>query len=270
MPKILKQRHSDYQVEGIYNMLSAFKEKGRPLDYKIQVDGMDAVVRTNDLELFYVHNDMVTQTSRSVEIFIFKGKSLRCDRYKFIFDQYWYEETNTVSPEKAEAMIQDAIAQAKIQFDLEQFQKENHRLSIENKELKDNCEILNRIIESLEKEKREKNNGKQLQHTIEELAVPFLKLIQPQATPAKSEKMLGALENPVPAPKDENELVAHLKKEFAKTNLTEQDFNDLLFAYHFRDGFANEISRVDKILTVLYENKSKISDIENLLDIQNK
>jgi hypothetical protein len=271
MANIKKQRYSDYQVEGIYNTLSTFHKKGNPIDYKIQVDGMDVVPRTNDVEAFFLFNDMVTETSRTVEIFIFKGKSLRCERFHFVFENYWYEETNTVSKEQFDLMMQKAVAEERVKFDHEQVKKENESLKGENVDLKNTCEQQHRIIEELEKErkkKKEKKNGTDLGETLEKLAIPILSKILPQETPIGNEKTLGTIEISVPErPLGGNELVIYLKKEWAKTNLTEQDFNDLLFAYHFRDAFANEASRIDKILALLYQDKSKIVDIEKLLGI---
>jgi hypothetical protein len=271
MPKILKQIHSYYQVEGIYNMLSTFSANGRPIDYKIQVDGMDVVPRTNDIGSFYLHRDMISETSRSMEIFVFKGRSLRCERYQFIFEDYWYEETNTVSCEKVEEMVQKALAEEKDKYEREQLQMDNERLKGDNEKLKDHCEKLNRVIEELEKEKKEKDKDvpMQIMQTIERFVGPHLDKLLPQAAESieKKERALDAANDATPVvPIGEgSELVEYLRKEFSKTNLTRQDMNDILFAYHFRAAFADELARIDKILATLSLDKSKIGEIEKLL-----
>ena len=263
MPEISKEKYSEGRINNIYNMLSDFSERNQPKDYKIKVDDMEVVHRTNDISLFNLYENIVNEHTRRIEIFIFLGKSMHCSRYLLLMKEW--EQEKGMSLEKLNETIQNALAKERQRLEQEQQKEHYAKLEKENSDLK---EILGRqdsIIKHLEEEINKSGKDRSIENSFQQLinglipgnAPPVTGIYQPiqKDTKVTNQELNG----------DETS-EENYRKVLDKSGYSKQESDDLIFVAHLRTAFGEHLPRILNVLDKLRLNIDKLELVENILN----
>ncbi len=94
MPFIF-QKYDTVKIERLHKHILDMAGLGQPLYYEIQVDGIRAVPKTNDPDLFETHENYVSEDSKAITIIIYDGSSKRNNRHVF----YVHAESDQIAVE---------------------------------------------------------------------------------------------------------------------------------------------------------------------------
>lgn len=145
MALISKQKYDPAKIEKLVEYLRIYHEKGQPIDYEILLDGLKAVRRTSDPEMFNTFENFITADSKSLDILFFNGSSNVHEKRIFFFDDEEKKEKG-LSGVEVQSLIQEGIDQKEKEWQYKQLQKDNA-------DLKAKVDELEKEIEELEKEK---------------------------------------------------------------------------------------------------------------------
>ena len=267
MPEISKEKYSEGRITNIYNMLSDFSERDQPKDYKIKVDDMEVVHRTNDISLFNLYENIVNEHTRRIEIFIFLGKSMHCSRYLLLLKDW--EQEKGMSLEEVNEIIQKKMADERQRFEQEQQKEYYAKIERENTDLKEMLGRQDSIIKHLEREISKSEKDRSIENSFQQLISGLI--------PGNSPPGTGINE---PVTKDtevtnqdlnKNEITEENYKEtLAKAGYSEQESADLLFVAHLRTAFREHLPRILNVLDKLRLNIDKLELVENIINKEAK
>ena len=115
-----KEKYSPEKMEELYEHLKIYFERGEPLDYEILVDGFKVVRRTDDPEMFDLHERFIRPDTKYIEVLIFTGASNNNDKRIFSFS-----EGEALSGYDVDQKIKESLAKQKRDIEFEQTKKEN-------------------------------------------------------------------------------------------------------------------------------------------------
>jgi hypothetical protein len=270
-----RQKYTPDRMEKLHDYLQKYYDMGEPIDFEILVDGLKAVKRTSNPELFSMHETFVDIDTRSVEVLLYNGTSNHNDKHIFFLREEAIQEKG-LNGLDVDQKINDRLTSAKRDWDFDLVKKEN-------KELKETIDALETEIEGLEASIIESRQGKSpLNGIIGELGSSFVesmirrnprvlsKIPGGQALAGLIEEDNKALESGQVEtdtevsfkPKDESAQPATTHQA-----LSEEDRNSLLFVKEItRSLDKEEFTEVMNIIQVCIKDKSKIKEVTNFLN----
>src|SRR3989337_1429733 len=87
MALISKQKYDQAKIEKLAEYLRLYYQKDQPIDYEIIVDGLRVVRRTNDPDMFPLHEAFVTGDTKSIEVLFYSGTSPNNERHVFTLSE---------------------------------------------------------------------------------------------------------------------------------------------------------------------------------------
>lgn len=148
----IKRKYSPESIGKVKDILESFINKGNPQEYKILVDGAEAVPRTGNIELFEVYEDFIDEETMVVEVFIYLSKNpshfiltLNDEGEELPYRRR--KKGHALAGLELQDTIQSAINDAKVKWDKDNEQK---RIREEYESLKQECEELEKENEELE------------------------------------------------------------------------------------------------------------------------
>ncbi len=148
---VIRQRYSADKINKLQQFLIGHKERGNPIEFKITVDGQEAVSRTDDPELFQTHEDLIDEDTKRIEVFVFNGHSKRCNRHLFTLTEE-SDESKPLHGIEVQEQINDALTRERQKWEFERLIAENKDLQGELAELSEEneglIEELNELKES--------------------------------------------------------------------------------------------------------------------------
>jgi hypothetical protein len=141
MAIVEREKYTAQKINKLRDFLQRNTDIGKPIEYEILVDGLKAVLRTDNPEHFETYELLVDGDSKYMEIIFYKGGSNHNEKRIYSFR----EENNKegLSGIDIEAKIEERLLKAKQETTLE-------NLQTENSQLKERVEDLENEIEELE------------------------------------------------------------------------------------------------------------------------
>jgi hypothetical protein len=260
MALISKQKYDPAKIEKLVEYLRIYHEKGQPIDYEILLDGLKAVRRTNDPEMFNTFENFITVDSKSLDILFYNGSSNVHEKRIFFFDDEEKMEKG-LSGVEVQSLIQEGIDQKEKEWQYKQLQKDNA-------DLKAKVDELEKEIEELEKEKETIEAGQSpLKGFLGELGSSLVesfirrnpKIIN--GIPG-GEALAGLLE------KEEDKEQTATESEVTFTSKPSQN-EEHKYAIQFVDQLKTQFTReeFDKVLLILEGMSNDKSKIETVLSL---
>lgn len=139
--------YSDSSVRHFYNGLVMKQKNGVPLEYEIRMDEEQITPRSKDLSNFFSFQEFMSNSTESIEFWIYKATSKRYDKYVFEITQ---------KPLQKEADFQMRLEEAKkkmlMEWEFQSLTKELKDSKEKYKGLKDDNKELKERIKQLETE----------------------------------------------------------------------------------------------------------------------
>jgi uncharacterized FlaG/YvyC family protein len=289
--EVIRKRYSPANIKALYNTLKELSDKGNPQEYKILVDGVEAVPRTDNLDLFDIYTNLIDETTYKIEVFVY-STSKNASHYLYVLDDDLEQaalekrrnKEQSLSGIELQDTIQSAIEDAKNKWDKENEQKrileENHFLKQENAELEKENEDLEEQVEQLTEQLNAVRSplhgmlgqlGSTLIETVAKRNQHLLKLI-PGGEALNgfllSENENKALQSAQQEPETEVSFRAKEPQEAPKLEdlLSEDDKLLLTLIRQMRFAFEDgEMRQVMQILNSLVMDKSNIQTVLELL-----
>lgn len=260
MALISKQKYDPAKIEKLAGYLRIYYEKGQPIDYEILIDGLKAVRRTNDPEMFSTFESFIEADSKGMEILFYNGSSNVHEKRIFFFDDEKKEAG--LSGIEVQHLIQEGVDKSKKDQQYEQLLKEKSELERKVTELE-------KEIDELEKEKEAiEASQSPLKGILGELGSSFVESFirrNPKIITGipGGEALAGLLEKEGDK-KDQqtNESEVNFKPKTESTSLSEEDQAALSFVHQLKQQFDKaEFDQVLIILQALADDKKKIEAV---------
>ncbi len=258
---INQDKYTEQKVNRIYQILQNAQQQGQMQDYEIQVDGLKVVQRTDDLEMFFSHEDFIDADTKSLSIAIYSGASNRNDRHILWLKEEPKEALNGL--EDIDTRVEKRIQEAEDKWKYQQLNKEHEQLKTDYAELE-------KFAEQIEKDLAESKTAKFKfgNMNIGELGSVMLEGIvrrNPQILTKlpMGDSLAGVFEEDAKAqtePSNETEEeVSFKKKTSSETGLSTEDQALLDFGKQLQSRFTQEeILLIMQILDYLAQDKEQI------------
>lgn len=258
MALISKQKYDPAKIEKLAGYLRIYHEKRQPIDYEILIDGLKAVRRTNDPEMFSTFENFIEADSKGLEILFYNGSSNVHEKRIFFFDDE--KKESGLSGVEVQHLVQEGIDKSKRDHQYDQLVKDKAELERKVTELE-------KEIDELEKEKEDLEASQSpLKGFLGELGSSFVesfirrnpKIIN--GIPG-GETLAGLLEKEDKEQQtSESEVSFKVKSE--TPSLNEEDQAALAFVYQLKQQFdKTEFDQVLIILQALADDKKKIEAV---------
>jgi len=144
--------YSEGAIRHLRNRLVLKQKNGILFEYEIRVDNEPVTPRSSDLERFFSFQEFIFASSESLEIWVYIGSSKRYDKYIFELKQ------KPVTPQADfEVLLAEALRKQKMEFDLQELNKELKDSKEKNKDLKEDNKELKQRIRQLEEDAKNTN-----------------------------------------------------------------------------------------------------------------
>ncbi len=152
--------YSKDKLDKLQSYLRLQKERGRPVEYEIVVDGMKVVGRTADPEEFSDYAEFHDAGTETIEVIIYNGTSNYNNKHIFRKSARQEERpsSNGLSGIEIESKIQEGITTAKQSWDYDQLKKDKEELEEYVEELEEKNTELEKEVATL-KGKQSPLNG---------------------------------------------------------------------------------------------------------------
>ncbi len=258
MGLISKQKYDPSKIEKLAGYLRIYHEKGQPIDYEILIDGLKAVRRTNDPEMFNTFENFIEADSKSMDILFYNGSSNVHEKRIFFFDDEDKKEKG-LSGIEVEGLVQEGIEKKEKEWQYKELQKDNA-------DLKQKVSELEKEIDELEKEKEAiEANQSPLKGFLGELGSSFVESFirrNPKIITGipGGEALAGLLEREDRGKEQQtSESEVSFKAKSEAPTLSEEDQTALSFVHQLKQQFDKaEFEQVLIILQVLADDKKKI------------
>lgn len=144
--------YSEGAIRHLRNRLALKQKNGIRFEYEIRVDNEPVTPRSSDLEGFFSFQEFIFASSENLEIWVYIGSSRRYDKYIFELKQ------KPVTQEADfEVLLAEALRKQKMEFDLQELNKELKDSKEKNKDLKEDNKELKQRIRQLEEDAKNTN-----------------------------------------------------------------------------------------------------------------
>jgi hypothetical protein len=261
MGLISKQKYDPAKIEKLAGYLRIYHEKGQPIDYEILIDGLKAVRRTSDPEMFSTFENFIEADSKGMEILFYNGSSNVHEKRIFFFDDEDKKDKG-LSGIEIEGLVQEGINKKEKEWQFKELQRDNADLKRKVSDLEKEIDDLEREKEALEA------NQSPLKGFLGELGSSFVesfirrnpKIIN--GIPG-GEALAGLLEKEE-SPKDQSttDSEVNFKAKSESPSLNEEDQAAISFVHQLKQQFdKDEFNQVLVILQALADDKKKIDAV---------
>jgi hypothetical protein len=280
---IVKEKYSTSRINMIHQMLVNDKEQGHPRDYDIKVDELKVVLRTEDPERFFTHEEFVQPETACITINIYDGNSRRCTKYQLYFGDV-QSSANVATLSGVENTIKEKITIERRQWEYEQMKKEKEALEtklVESEEYAESLqEKLGQVQQELEEYKKkrvglaEMSTGKMLGFATDYLVknhpsltrkVPILSGLSGLLTGEEThvEGLAGTTEK---EPSPETTALFSKKQEQTAPEYDVATRNKLAFLQQMEDAFTeDQLEKVVEIIQGLSAKKVLLDTVHELV-----
>jgi hypothetical protein len=143
-----RELFDDQKVEALRIQLTNLAANGNPTDYQVILDDMEVVPRTSNAELFSSFYDLISEKSKSLNIYVFSGTTRHKRTYSFYFSDPVKHEGGLNGIDTQQIIDQQValktLEMQNHQYDqqIKSFREEIISLESENKRLYDENESL--------------------------------------------------------------------------------------------------------------------------------
>lgn len=272
MALISKQKYDQAKIEKLAEYLRLYHQKGQPIDYEVIIDGLRVVRRTNDPELFSLHEAFITGDTRTLEVLFYTGASNNNERHMFtLSDEPKAEGLSGIEIEKH---IKDQVSE---QVELQKKEMQHNAIQEENRELKQEVEDLEKEVERLESENKKLFESQSpLKGFFGEVGSSLVEsFIRRNPSLMKTipggEALSGLIENDS-RKREEEDQSSEASVSFqpkSDQRLTQDEQSAIAFVEQLKTQFAkSEFENILLILQTLADDKSKIELIMNHVNIK--
>jgi hypothetical protein len=270
MSVIAREKYSPERIEKIEDYLKTYSEMGQPIDYEIIVDRLKVVRRTNNPDLYKMHEGFINSQTKSVEILIYSGQSNNNDKYIFFFSDE-EEKDKGLSGLEINQRIEDHVRKAQEKWEFDLLKKENSSLKQELAELESE-------VAALEKEKEEiLSRQSPLNGLLGEVGSSFVESFIKRnpsiiANLPGGQALAGLLDDDSKVKEAREDTEVSFKSKGQSTNhLSETDRNSIEFVNQLKASFSkDEFDDILVVLEMLAQDKSKIKQVIKDLEVTNE
>ncbi len=268
------------KVDNIFNHLEASAKKGTPKPYEVHVDGVKAVMKTEDPNEFYRYEDYMKENTDQVKFIIYgSNNSPRNDQYAFSMKAKTQNEAlelgldGFATKAYSQGEIKEMVAKRQKQLEeQEELERLRFKVKEQEKQLEENkseMDVMRKIIDEA-KENGNKINGYPMgdlfSMALEGLLRRNAKSIADATGLDGFAQVFGAKEGNA-APQDENEGATFKRKgESESLQPSEHEKNILAFFTELEKIFSPaEMDQVVAVLESLAKDKTKLAAVVELL-----
>lgn len=273
MAKII-ETYQPHKIEIIKRMLEKQSAKSIPMAYEIFVDNFKVVIKTTDITEFDSYEDVVTNETKYIRINIFNSLADTIGHTKYVFEvENKKKETGSLGElVDISSKIKESIATERERWDKEQLTKELDKTKQELQEAED---YIDELQAQLEKSKTKANHwGKLDLGMLAGSALEGVVRKNPQwlSKVPGLEGLAGVIDKEnkegIKNQTTTEETEVTFSKKTGENSLTEEEQNYIAFGKQLAENFEDaEIMILDKIITALSKDTSKLKIIAELLNV---
>ena len=280
MIQIQKYKYNPEKIEKLYNHIKTYWDKGMPIDYRVVVDGVEAVKRTSDPEMFELYENLIDEDTKKVEVIIYSGSSQHCTKHIFFLGDNVEEklqDNKGLNGLEIEGIVQDAIYKERQANQMEMQRRDKEALESKVQELEEEIEAWEEENEELKakiKEMEDKKNptlgflGEYLPQVLEGFVKGNPRLLKKLPGGQALAGLFTEDEShaELPEGRDSEGEVSFKPKNEPTQLLSDQDRQAIGFMKAMQNAFApDEFQKVHEILIYLGMQKERIDEILGLL-----
>lgn len=276
MAKII-EAYNPQKIEIIKRMLEKQSAKGNPMAYEIFVDNFKVVMKSTDLSEFDSYEDVMTNDTKFIRINVYNSPNESIGHTKYVFEVGEDKKPEPQNPlgevVDINAKIKESIAVERERWDKDQLIKELDRTKLELQEAEEYIDDLQTQIEKA----RVKSNhwGKLDLGQLAGSALEGMMRKNPQwlTKVPGLEGLAGVIDQEnKEGVKGINAKIEETEASFSKKTdtpaLTEEEQSYITFGKQLAENFDDaEISMLDKIITELGKDTSKLKIVADLLNV---
>lgn len=141
-----RQPYNSEFINGLYQHVLFYREKGFDQDYEVRLDNLSVVPRTNNPDLFFGYEACICEWSTELTILLYKGTSRVADKYIFVLKE------TSIEGGYSQAQVDALIERTKRDY---QYGAEMKELRRKVKEQKKAIKYLRAALESKENDSSE-------------------------------------------------------------------------------------------------------------------
>lgn len=276
MAKIIEP-FNPQKIEIIRRMLEKQSEKGSPMAYEVFVDNFKIVMKTADLSEFDSYEDVISSDTKFIRINVYNSLTETIGHTKYVFevkDEKRLEAQKTLGEVvDIDSKIKESIAAERERWDKVHLTQELDRTKLELQEAE---EYIDELQTQIEKSKLKANHwGKLDLGMLAGTALEGVMRKNPQwlTKVPGLEGLAGVIDQEnkegvkqINTPAEETE--ASFSKKTDAPALTEEEQSYISFGKQLAENFDDtEISVLDKIITELGKDTSKLKIVADLLNV---
>jgi hypothetical protein len=270
------------KVDNLKTHLDSLSKKGTPKTYEIQVDGVKAVMKTDDPSEFYNYEAYMKDDTNEIKVIIYgSNASPRNDQFAFSMKAKSQKEAldmgldGFASKAYSQNDIKDMVAKRQKQIeDTEELETLRIKVADQDKKLKESQELVETMTKIIDKAKANGNKigGVHLGDVLSVALEGFVKRNAPAIAKATGlEGLAGAFAgNDDTAQPQENSETSFKKKETRpEQTLTEHEKEFITLFHELEKVFdQDEMLQIIAILQNLSKDKSQLTPVLELLQEQ--
>jgi hypothetical protein len=267
------------KIDNIKTTLDSFATKGEPRTYEIAVDGIKAVIKTEDPNEFYKYEDYMTENTSEIRIKVYSGSSPRNDQYSFAMKAKTEKEAldhgldGFSSKSYSESEVKEMAAQRQKQnAELEELALLRLKVVEQEAKIKENLDLVATMQKIIDKAKENGNKigGVHLGDLLSMALEGFVKRNAPAIAKATGfEGFAGAFSNEgnTEQSQENNEASFKKKQSSNETNLSEHEKEFIILFHELEKVFnQDEMLQVISVLQMLSKDKSQLTPVVQLLE----
>jgi regulator of replication initiation timing len=148
-----REPFDDQKVEALRIHLTNLAANGDPSDYQVVLDNMEVVPRTSNVDLFTSFYDLISDKSKSLNIYVYSGTTRHKRSYSYYFADVTTQE-GSLNGVDTQQMIEQQVALKTLEMQNQQYDQqvksfreeivsletENNKLREENESLKEDLQ----------------------------------------------------------------------------------------------------------------------------------
>lgn len=268
------------KVDNIHTHLDSLAKKGIPKPYEIHVDGVKAVIKTEDPGEFYNYENYMKEDTNEVKIIVYgSNNSPRNDQYSFSMKAKSRQEAfdmgldGFATKAHSQTEIKEMVAKRQKQLeDQEELEMLRVKVANQDKKLKESDELIAKMTVYVEQAKANGNKigGVHLGDVLSVALEGFVKRNAPAIAKATGfEGLAGAFSNnnETNTQTQENSEASFKKKETGNVStLSEKEKEFIILFHELEKCFSQEeMLQIVGILQCLNQDKTQLVPILELL-----
>ena len=266
------------KVDNLKTHLDSSAKKGTPKTYEIHVDGVKAVMKTDDPNEFYNYEAYMKEDTNEIKVIIYgSNNSPRNDQYSFSLKAKSQKEAldfgldGFSSKAYSQSDIREMVAKRAKQIeDSEELEMLRIKVKDQEKKLQENKELVDTMQQIIDKAKENGNKigGMHVGDILSLALEGFVKRNAPAIAKATGfEGLAGAFaENNSTQTQDSYEASFRKKESSNESSLTEHEKEFIVLFHELEKCFdQQEMLQIIEILQILSKDKSQLTPVLELL-----